>query len=230
MHSIIIGLLLACANMRPLAQVRFWEWVICIYIYINWVYCACSGPWPFNLSFLSFSFLIGWEFYGPNYLKCSVKTCALGRQRRFPPSVPAVAGRQLVIVWLADSGESLHFFLVGANKSYAIATSDLWLFIHASNLLPLLPTPHPYKYIWVLLQCWSELVLLARKITKRIQSSKPASLNRPMPNKPYGFCGLKHHVYVLTEKSWSVNPTLSPESTCRKSCCSSLRGLGAEEW
>ena len=27
------------------------------------------------------------------------------------------------------------------NKSYVIATSDLWLFIHASNLLP--STPHP---------------------------------------------------------------------------------------
>ena len=33
-----------------------------------------------------------------------------------------------------------------ANKSYVIATSesDLWLFIHASNLLPSLPTPLPY--------------------------------------------------------------------------------------
>ena len=42
-----------------------------IYIYIyNRVYCMCVGLWPFNLSFLSFSFLIGWEFYGPNYLKC----------------------------------------------------------------------------------------------------------------------------------------------------------------
>ena len=36
-----------------------------------------------------------------------------------------------------------HCFLVGwcTNKSYVIATSDLWLFIHASNLLP--STPHP---------------------------------------------------------------------------------------
>ena len=36
-----------------------------------------------------------------------------------------------------------HCFLVGwcTNKSYVIATSDLWLFIHASNLLPL-NTPH----------------------------------------------------------------------------------------
>ena len=35
-------------------------------------------------------------------------------------------------------------FLVGVNKSYVIATSDLQLFIHASNLLPLLPTTLPY--------------------------------------------------------------------------------------
>ena len=41
------------------------------------------------------------------------------------------------------SGENLHCFLVGwcTNKSYVIANSDLWLFIHASNLLP--STPHP---------------------------------------------------------------------------------------
>ena len=32
-------------------------------------------------------------------------------------------------------------FLAGANKSYVVATSDLWLFIHASNLLS--STPHP---------------------------------------------------------------------------------------
>ena len=41
-----------------------------------------------------------------------------------------------------------HCFLVGwcTNKSYVIATSDLWLFIHASNLLPLhSPSPLPYK-------------------------------------------------------------------------------------
>ena len=40
-----------------------------------------------------------------------------------------------------------HCFLVGwcTNKSYVIATSDLWLFIHASNLLPLnSPSPLPY--------------------------------------------------------------------------------------
>ena len=33
-----------------------------------------------------------------------------------------------------------------ANKSYVIATSDLWLFLHTSNLLPSLPTPLPYTW------------------------------------------------------------------------------------
>ena len=45
------------------------------------------------------------------------------------PSVPVVAGHQSVIVraaaYASDSGESLHCFLVGANKNYVIATSDL---------------------------------------------------------------------------------------------------------
>ena len=45
------------------------------------------------------------------------------------------------------TGESLHCFLVGwcTNKSYVIAASDLWLFIHASNLFPSFPTPLPCK-------------------------------------------------------------------------------------
>ena len=69
----------------------------------------------------------------------------LGRQRPFSPSVPAEAGCLFTAaagVHVFISGESLHCFLVGwcTNKSYVIATSDLWLFIHASNLLP--STPH----------------------------------------------------------------------------------------
>ena len=45
------------------------------------------------------------------------------------------------------SGENLHCFLVGwcTNKSYVIANSDLWLFIHASNLLPSTPHPTPLR-------------------------------------------------------------------------------------
>ena len=47
--------------------------------------------------------------------------------RPLSPSVPAVAGRQLVraAAYASDSGERLHCFLVGVIKSYVIATSDL---------------------------------------------------------------------------------------------------------
>ena len=53
--------------------------------------------------------------------------CALGPPRPLSPSVPAIAGRQLVRAagYVSDSWESLHCFLGGENKSYAIATSDL---------------------------------------------------------------------------------------------------------
>ena len=70
------------------------------------------------------------------------------RQRPFSPSVPAEAGCLFAVaacVHAFISGESVHCFLDGVNKSYVIAASDLWLFIHASNLLPSLPTPLPYS-------------------------------------------------------------------------------------
>ena len=59
-----------------------------------------------------------------------VKTCVLGRQRPFSPSVPAEAGCLFAVaagVHVFISEESLHCFLVGwcTNKSYVIATSDL---------------------------------------------------------------------------------------------------------
>ena len=44
-----------------------------------------------------------------------------------------IQGRAYTVSWLVQI------------KSYVIATSDLWLFIHASNLLPSLPTPLPYS-------------------------------------------------------------------------------------
>ena len=82
----------------------------------------------------------------------------LGRQRPFSPGVPAEAGCLFTVaagVHVFISGESLHCVLVGwcTNKSYVIATSDLWLFIHASNLLPSLPTVLPYK-TWRCDQDW----------------------------------------------------------------------------
>ena len=62
-------------------------------------------------------------------------------------------------------GESLHCFLVGwcTNKSYVIAASDLWLFIHASNLL--LSTPHPHSPTHQT-QIFEELVLLILPLLK----------------------------------------------------------------
>ena len=37
----------------------------------NRVYCIhVPGHDPLIFSCMSFSFLIGWEFYGPNYLRC----------------------------------------------------------------------------------------------------------------------------------------------------------------
>ena len=99
----------------------------------------CFRLWPFNLSFLSFLFFDWVGVLWPQLSKVSKPV----RWASSVPFPPAVAGRQIVIVRVAayasDSGESLHCFLVGANKSYVIATSDLWLFLHASNLLPLLP-------------------------------------------------------------------------------------------
>ena len=58
-----------------------------------------------------------------------VKTCELGRQRPFSPSVPAEAGCLFTVaagVHVFISRESLHCFLVGVQiKSYVITTSDL---------------------------------------------------------------------------------------------------------
>ena len=89
-------------------------------------FVCVQGHVPLTFSFLSFFFLIGWEFYGPYYLQ--VKTCALGRQRPFSPSVPAEVGCLFAVatcVHVFISGESLHCFLVGVNKSYVTATADL---------------------------------------------------------------------------------------------------------
>ena len=51
-----------------------------------------------------------------------------------------------------------HCFLVGwcTNKSYVIATSDLWLFIHASNLLPLNSLPHSPTHVKPILN-WAHI-------------------------------------------------------------------------
>ena len=92
-------------------------------------------------------FLIGWEFYVPNDLKCW--NLSAGPAASAFPQCPCRSRLSFSVscclgTSVSDSGESLHCFLVGVSKGYVIATSDLWLFIHASKLLPSLPTPLPY--------------------------------------------------------------------------------------
>ena len=95
----------------------------------------------------------------------SVKTCMLGPPRPPSPSGPAEAGRRLV--WAADwapvqwiQGRAYTVFCLVSIK-VVIATSNLWFFIHASNLLPSFPTPLPY--IWkgckggLYIICWEGL-------------------------------------------------------------------------
>ena len=79
----------------------------------------------------------------------------LGRQRPFSPGVPAEAGCLFTVaagVHVFISGQSLQCFLVGwcTNKSYVIATSDLWLFIHASNPHPSTPHPHSPTFFFMI--------------------------------------------------------------------------------
>ena len=91
---------------RPLSVVT--KCTVCALGYDPFTFLSCPFPWVGVL----------WPQLS------SVKICALGPPRPLSPSVPAVAGRQLVIVraaaYASDSGESLHCFLVGANKSYVI--------------------------------------------------------------------------------------------------------------
>ena len=63
---------------------------------------------PFNLSFLSFSFLIGVQVYGPNYLKCW-NLCAGPAASSFPPcsSRSSVSDSLSCCLYASDSGESL---------------------------------------------------------------------------------------------------------------------------
>ena len=86
----------------------------------------CSGPRPFNLFFPVVLSLFDWVRVLWPQLSKVLKLVRWARRVLFPPSVPAVAGRQLVraAAYASDSGEGLHCFLVGVNQSYVIATSD----------------------------------------------------------------------------------------------------------
>ena len=61
----------------------------CLIGYFSVTECIVPGHDPITLSFRSFSFLIGWGFYGLIYLRCS-KLCA-GPAASLSPSVPAEA-------------------------------------------------------------------------------------------------------------------------------------------
>ena len=103
-----------------------------------------QGDDPLTCSFLSFLFF-DWVGILWTQLSKVFKTCALGQQRPFSPLVSLQ--RQVVClllrpVFMCISGESLHCFVVGVIKSYVIATSDLWLFIHASNHTPSIAFRH----------------------------------------------------------------------------------------
>ena len=122
----------------------------------NQVYCThVQGHDPLILSFRSF-FLFDWVGVLWPQLSKVLKPV------RWAGSVPfsqVSLQRQAVClllrsVFMCSLGESLHCFLVGwcTNKSYVIATSDLWLFIHASNLLPSTPHPTPLHIVWTRLR------------------------------------------------------------------------------
>ena len=110
----------------------------------------CSNHWaipaPPNL-FFPVLFLLDWVGVLWPQLSNGVKTCALGLPRPLSPQCPCAAvGRSSVIVraaaYASDSREILHCFLVGADKSYVIATSDSVVTLH-SCFQPASLTPHP---------------------------------------------------------------------------------------
>ena len=115
------------------------------------MYCIrVPGHDPLIFSFLSF-ILFDWVGVLWPQLSKVLKPVHWAGRVPFPP---VSLQRQVVCLLLRPvfiSGESLHCFLVGwcTNKSYVIATSDLWLFIHASNLPP--PTPHPHSPTYIYL-------------------------------------------------------------------------------
>ena len=98
------------------------------------MYCIhVSGHDPLTFSFLFFSFLIGSEFYGPNYLV--LKPVRWAHSVPFPP---VSLQRQVVCLLLWP--------VFMCSSQGRASTSDLWLFTHASNLLPH-PTPlHMHFY------------------------------------------------------------------------------------
>ena len=121
----------------------------CYYYYCNRVHCVCPGPWFFNLFFPVVLSLFDWVGILWPQLSKVLKLVRAGPAASSFPQCPCRSRSPFSVsrylgTNASDSEESLHCFLVGVNKSYVTATSDLWLFSHAFNLLPSLPTPLPY--------------------------------------------------------------------------------------
>ena len=121
-----------CQSHRHYSQLIVTECIVCV-----------SG---YDLLFFSLSFLF-FDWVGVLWPHLS-KVLKPVRQRPFSPQCPC-RGRLFVCCCGRCSRVQLRgelTLLPGwcANTSYVIATSDLWLFIHASNLLPSLPSPLPY--------------------------------------------------------------------------------------
>ena len=115
------------------------------------------------------------------------------------PFPPVSLQRQVVClllwpVFMCSFRERLHCFLVGwcTNKSYVIATSDLWLFIHASNLLSLnSPSPLPYistnsspKMRHIFLKMFA---LSSDKVYSKFSHSQSFCMKKLKPTFPEGF-------------------------------------------
>ena len=116
-----------------------------LFLYIfNRVYCIhVSGHDPLILSF-RFLFLFDWVgVLCPQLSKVLKPVCWASLFPQCPCRGRLFVSAAGVHVFISE--ESRHCFLVGwcTNKSYVIATSDLWLFLHASNLLPSLPRTTP---------------------------------------------------------------------------------------
>ena len=139
-------------------ECEYLAWYYCLSVFCvlllfcNWVHRVFSGPWPFKV-FLSL-FWLDESFMALTYEV--VKTCMLGPHASSLPQCPCRSGLFSAAAWAPMcliSGESLHGFLVGVNKSYIIATSDSWLFIHTSNLQALTPHPASLQSIHVSVHC-----------------------------------------------------------------------------
>ena len=116
---------------------------VSVYIRITECIVCVPGHDPVIFSFLSF-LLFDWVgVLWPQLFKV-LKPVRWAGSVPFPPVSPQ---RQVVCSLLRPvlcvhlGGEPTLFPGWCANKSYVIATSDLWLFIHAPNLLP--STHHP---------------------------------------------------------------------------------------